>query len=69
MVLENRVLSKIFRSHWQAEEICFNDQLSNFISSFPCGAATNVGHGLLILEVSRSHTMTRTTVGRTPLGD
>ena len=60
MVSEKRVLRKIFISHWQAEESCFNDQLSNFISSFPCGAAANVGHGLLILEVYRSHTMTHT---------
>jgi hypothetical protein len=29
----------------------------------------NAGHGLLIPEVSRSHTQRRTTVGRTPLDE
>ena len=34
-----------------------------------CGATLNAGHGLLIFEVSRSHTKRRTTVGRTPLDE
>ena len=34
---------------------------------FPLAPRPNVGHGLIILEVSRSHTTTQHTVGRTPL--
>jgi hypothetical protein len=35
----------------------------------PVALRPNAGHGLLILEVSRSHTQRRTTVGRTPLDE
>jgi hypothetical protein len=47
-------------------------QLNN-VSYFPriffVALRPNAGHGLLILEVSRSHTQRRTTVGRTPLDE
>ena len=39
-----------------------------FFSS-PLALRPNPGHGLLILEVSRSHTQPRTTVGGTPLDE
>ena len=38
----------------------------NFIPLPPVALRPNVGRGLLFLEVSRSHTQRRTTVGRTP---
>jgi hypothetical protein len=36
---------------------------------FAVALRPNAGHGLLNLEVSRSHTQRRTTVGRTPLDE
>jgi len=36
---------------------------------FAVALRPNVGHGLLILEVSRSHTQRRTTIGRTRLNE
>jgi hypothetical protein len=40
----------------------------NFIN-FLSGGTVKVGQGRLILDVSRSHTMTHNTIGRTPLDE
>jgi len=40
-----------------------------FFFFFAVALRPNAGHGLLILDVSRSHTQGSTTVGRTPLDE
>ena len=53
----------VFHIHHQGATICA-------LLKFLCVALRpNAGHGHLILEVPRSHTQRRTTVGRTPLGE
>ena len=52
-----------------AHEQCINIYIKRRYFSPPVALRPNAGHGLLILEVSRSHTHRRITVGRISLDE